>query len=123
MKNLKNVLFLCMCLFAVTPSNAKIRSIFLNKKCKFDERILDADVSIEAFFDDELKELTLAFYDEGYSVLVEVKDNGGNVVYTNHLMMVDGDNVRIPLEGNSVGKYTLVISDDKNEWIGDFINE
>lgn len=121
MKNLKIASLLCMCLFAVTPSNAKIRSIFLNKKCKFDERTLDASISIEAFFDDELKELTLAFYDEGYSVLVEVKDNGGNVVYTNHIMMVDGDNVRIPLEELSAGKYILSISDGETMLAGEFV--
>lgn len=123
MKNLKIVLLFVCLVFPFLCSAKKTRISWTLTTRHVDDRTLDASVSIEAFFDDELKELTLAFYDEGYSVLVEVKDNGGNVVYTNHLMMVDGDNVRIPLEGNSVGKYTLVISDDKNEWIGDFINE
>lgn len=123
MKNLKIVLLFVCLVFPFLCSAKKTRISWTLTTRHVDDRTLDADVSIEAFFDDELKELTLAFYDEGYSVLVEVKDNGGNVVYTDHLMMVDGDNVRIPLEGNSVGKYTLVISDDKNEWIGDFINE
>mgnify|MGYP003378984450 CR=1 FL=1 len=123
MKNLKIVLLFVCLVFPFLCSAKKTRISWTLTTRHVDDRTLDASVSIEAFFDDELKELTLAFYDEGYSVLVEVKDNGGNVVYTNHLMMVDGDNVRIPLEGTSVGKYPLVISDDKNEWIGDFINE
>lgn len=110
MKNLKIVLLFVCLVFPFLCSAKKTRISWTLTTRHVDDRTLDADVSIEAFFDDELKELTLAFYDEGYSVLVEVKDNGGNVVYTDHLMMVDGDNVRIPLEGNSVGKYTLVIS-------------
>lgn len=118
MMNWKIVL-LYVCLAMPILSNAKPRRVVF--KSYSDDRTLDASVSIEAFFDDELKELTLAFYDEGYSVLVEVKDNGGNVVYTNHLMMVDGDNVRIPLEELSAGKYLLSISDGETMLAGEFV--
>lgn len=117
----KTALLLCVCLFFSMPSNAKIRSIILNKKCKCDDRSMGYTIPIEATYDDELHELTLMLFDEGYSILVEVKDEKGNVIYTDYLMMIDDSKVQVPLEGLAKGKYTLSISGGKDDFIGDFV--
>ncbi len=121
MMKLKTVLLLCVCLFLSMPSNAKIRTIFLNKKSRYDDRSLGPTIPVEATYDDKLHELTLMLFDEGYSILVEVKDEKGNVIYTDYLMMIDGSKVQIPLEGLTAGKYTLSISDGEDDFIGDFV--
>lgn len=120
MMKLRNTLLLCVCLVTLS-SNAKIRAIHFNKKSNSDDRSLGPITPIEATFDDELHELTLRLFDEGYSILVEVKDEKGNVIYTDYLMMVDGSKVQIPLEGLAAGKYTLSISDGEDDFSGDFI--
>lgn len=122
MMKLKTVL-LCACLAAPLLSNAKKTIINWTHTTRHtSDRSLGPIIPIEATFDDELHELTLLLFDEGYSILVEVKDEKGNVIYTDYLMMVDGSKVQIPLEGLAAGKYTLSISDGENDFIGDFIN-
>ncbi|WP_288880924.1 DUF3244 domain-containing protein [uncultured Bacteroides sp.] len=121
MMKLKTALLLCVCLFLSMPSNAKIRTIFLNKESRYDDRSLGPTIPIEATYDDELHELTLMLFDEDYSILVEVKDEKGNVIYTDYLMMIDGSKVQIPLEGLAIGKYILSISDGEDNFIGDFV--
>lgn len=119
---LKTVL-LCACLAAPLLSNAKKTIINWTHTTRHtSDRSLVPIIPLEATFDDELHELTLLLFDEGYSILVEVKDEKGNVIYTDYLMMVDGSKVQIPLEGLAAGKYTLSISDGENDFIGDFIN-
>lgn len=121
MMRLKTALLLCVC-FISLPSNAKVRAIHFKKKSKCEERSLGPTIPIEATYDDELHELTLMHFDEGYSILVEVKDEKGNVIYTDYLMMIDGSKVQIPLEGFTACKYTLSISDGKDDFTGDFIS-
>lgn len=113
------VVLLCACLSISLFSNARPRHI----KFKLDTRTrsLGPTIPIEATYDDELHELTLMLFDEGYSILVEVKDEKGNVIYTDYLMMIDGSKVQIPLEGLAIGKYTLSISDGEDNFIGDFV--
>lgn len=118
MMKLKAVL-LCACLGISLLSNARPRHIKFKLNTK--TRSLGPTIPIEATFDDELHELTLMLFDEGYSILVEVKDEKGNVIYTDYLMMIDGGKEQIPLEGLATGKYTLSISDGKNDFTGDFI--
>lgn len=111
MMKLKTVL-LCACLAAPLFSNAKKTRInWKYTTGHADDRSLGPTIPIEATFDDEFHELTLMLFDEGYSILVEVKDEKGNVIYTDYLMMIDGDKVEIPLKGLADGKYTLSISD------------
>lgn len=121
MMKLKTPLLLCVCLFFSIPSNAKTSTIHFKKMNKCEERSLDPTIPIEATYDDELHELTLILFDEGYSILVEVKDEKGYVIYTDYLMMIDGSKVQIPLEGLTISKCTLSISDGEDELIGDFI--
>lgn len=116
---LKNI-FLCVCLVIPLLSNAKPRHIYF--KSHSSDRSLEPTSPIEATFDDELHELTLMLFDEGYSILVEVKDEKGYVIYTNYLIMINGSKIQIPLEGLATGKYTISISDGKNDFIGDFIH-
>lgn len=118
MMKLKTVL-LCTCLGLSLLSNARPRHVKF--KLENQTRSLGPIIPIEATFDDELHELTLRLFDEGYSILVEVKDEKGNVIYTDYLMMVDGSKVQIPLEGLAAGKYTLSISDGEDDFSGDFI--
>lgn len=103
------------------PSNAKVHNIFLKKKSRYDDRSLGSTFPIEASFDDELHELTLMLFDESYSILVEVEDAKGNVIYTDYLVMIDDSKVQVPLEGLADGKYTLSISDGKDDFIGYFM--
>lgn len=121
MIKLKTVL-LCVCLATPLLSTAKkIRINWTHTTRHTNERSLEPASPIEATFDDELHELTLMLFDEGYSILVEVKDEKGYVIYTNYLIMIDGSKVQIPLEGLATGKYTISISDGKNDFIGDFV--
>lgn len=121
MMKLKTVL-LCVCLTAPLLSNAKKTLIDWTYTTRHtDDRSLGPAIPIEATYDDELHELTLMLFDEGYSILVEVKDEKGNVIYTDYLMMIDGSKVQIPLEGLAIGKYTLSISDGEDNFIGDFV--
>lgn len=113
------IVFLFACLSIPLLSNAGPRLI--DFKSHTDDRSLGPMIPIEASYDDELHELTLMLFDEGYSILVEVKDEKGNVVYTDYLMMIDGSKVQIPLEGLTTGKYTLSISDGEDDFAGDFI--
>lgn len=118
---LRKVLLALGFLFISLTSNAASSRILLKKTRHADDRSLGPIIPIEATFDDELHELTLMLFDEGYSILVEVKDEKGNVIYTDYLMMVDDSKVQIPLEGLAAGKYTLSISDGEDDFIGDFI--
>lgn len=119
MMKLKNKFLLAACLVVPLLSNARPRH--LDFKANTDDRSSDFVIPIEATFDDELHELTLMFFDDGYSILVEVKDEKGYVIYTDYLMMIEGNKVQIPLKGHTKGKYTLSISGGKDDFIGDFV--
>lgn len=87
---LKTVL-LCACLAAPLLSNAKKTIINWTHTTRHtSDRSLVPIIPLEATFDDELHELTLLLFDEGYSILVADSRSGWNA-----------DKVKSSLEINS----------------------
>lgn len=113
------VMFVCACLAVTLLDNAASR-VRLEKTVNREDRSLIQTIPIEAFFDDELQELTLKFWDDGYPILIEVKDEVGNIIFVNSYPVNSGNIFQIPLKGIPSGKYTLFVSDEKEFLMGDF---
>lgn len=82
-------------------------------------------VSVEAFFDDYNKELTIKFVQnrEPVTVTIEVKSKEGYAVYRNLYMPHTNSSLSVPLENIPEGVYELTISDGKGTLIGEFVYE
>lgn len=114
------VMFVFMCLIIPLLADATSRCISFTKKGNYKDRSLVQTIPIEAFFDDEFQELTLKFWDDGYPILIEVKDEVGNIIFVNSYPVSSGSIFQIPLKDIPSGKYTLSVSDGKESLMGDF---
>ena len=116
---LKNVL-LSVCLLIPLWGIASPESIKLDKKTSYEDRDLYQVIPVEAYWDDESKQLTLEFWADGNLISIEVIDEMGNSVYYGSSTVYAGGSFQIPLTGLLEGTYVLFVSDGKTELEGEF---
>lgn len=102
------------------PSFAR-RSVFLSIRNHVVKKSIEV-IPIEAFIDDETKELSLEFMVDLGMLYVTVSDQNGNIVYADVVNAVSNLPVNISLDKNLEGEFVLSITDseNKNEVSGEF---
>lgn len=80
-------------------------------------------ISVEAFFDDYHKELTIEFAQAWEPVTIEIRSKEGYVVYRNSYISHSNSSLSVSLENIPTGVYELTISDEKGGLIGEIIYE
>lgn len=78
-------------------------------------------IPVEAFFDDDNKELTIEFAQDWEPVTIEIRSKEGYVVYRNLHIPHSNSSLSTSLENIPAGVYELIISDEKVALIGEFV--
>lgn len=111
------ILFITVACWMISlPCFAK-RHIKLKRTWSSIERSLNPNPSVEAWIEDNGKELSLCFYRDLGQVNVMVMSLSGEVVYSKSVEM---QSVVILLNSVSEGKYRLVITGIRSEVYGEF---
>ena len=119
---LKTVL-LSVCLLFPLLADAGDKRICLNDKGNCEDRDLYQVIPVEAYWDNESKQLTLEFWADGNLISIEVIDEMGNSVYYGSSTVCAEGSFQMPLTGLPEGIYVLFISDGKTELEGEFSYE
>lgn len=119
---LKHIL-LGVCLLIPLMINANSKSIKLSKQQSYEDRDLSQVIPVEAYWNDESKELNLEFWGDSKPIVIEIIDKMGTSVYTRSCNVIAGNTIQIVLAELLDGTYTLWISDGKTELEGEFYYE
>lgn len=98
---------------------AKERYINL-EHCKHKSPV-ESFIPVEAFFDDDNKELTIEFAQDWEPVTIEIRSKEGYVVYRKSYIPHSNSSLSTSLENIPTGVYELTISDEKGVLIGEFV--
>ncbi|WP_455666277.1 DUF3244 domain-containing protein [Phocaeicola sp.] len=101
---------------------AKGRKIQL-EKLSIGHRSVVETIPVEAYIDDNNKELTIEFSQDWEPVTIEIRSKEGCVVYRNLYMPYSNSTLSTSLDNIPAGVYELTISDEKIELVGEFICE
>lgn len=82
---------------------------------------VESFISVEAFFDDDNKELTIEFAQDWEPITIEIRSKEGYVVYRNLHIPHSNSSLSTSLENIPAGVYELTISDEKGVLIGEFV--
>ena len=82
---------------------------------------VESFIPVEAFFDDDNKELTIEFAQDWEPVTIEIRSKEGYVVYRNLHIPHSNSSLSTSLENIPAGVYELIISDEKVALIGEFV--
>lgn len=117
----KSIVTIWFVLCMVFPAFASKDKIPLYKDLHPTKRSIEV-IPIEAFIDDETKELSLEFMADLGMLYVTVSDQNGNIVYADVVNAVSNLPVNISLDKDLEGEFVLSITDseNKNEVSGEF---
>lgn len=82
---------------------------------------VESFIPVEAFFDNNNKELTIEFAQDWEPVTIEIRSKEGNIIYMNYFTPTYNTILSIPLKNMTSGTYELVISDAAQSMAGIFI--
>lgn len=116
----KSITVILLAFCVVLPSFALTRKIDLKNGKRPIKRSIEI-IPINAFIDDETKELSLEFTTDLGMLYVTVSDQNGNMVYTDVVDATSGLPVNISLDKDLEGEFVLSITDDnESEVSGEF---
>lgn len=118
MRVFKSVLVI-LCL-AVSFSAFAKKEIFLQKKWNESIKSITPQRQVEAWIEDNNRDLSLLFYQNMGLINITVTDSSGKIIYNEETEVTEGKFLNILLEDFTDGIYILSITNNNNLLYGEF---